>query len=241
MRYFALLVVVWTPLAAAQQNRSPAQQRIEAALKRVQADPKSVTAYNDLTAAFCRKARDTGELGLYDRAEAALQHTLQLSPGNYAARKLQVVVFLGRRQFAQALKLATEVNNQTHDDIGGWGLLVDANIALGNYAEAERDAQWILDLRRDSALGFEKAAGLRELFGDFEGAIEFYNEAILRTSQNDADQRAWLLTKTAHLQILSRNLKQAGELLDQALQLYPDSQLALGTLAKLRAARSATQ
>jgi len=43
--------------------------------------------------------------------------------------------------------------------------MVDANSALGNYSEAERDAQWILDLRRASALGFEKAADLRELFG----------------------------------------------------------------------------
>ena len=50
--------------------------------------------------------------------------------------------------------------------------------ALGNYTEAERDCQWILDLRRGSALGFEKAAGLRELFGDNEGAIEFYGEAF---------------------------------------------------------------
>jgi hypothetical protein len=66
-------------------------------------------------------------------------------------------------------------------------------------SEAERDAQWILDLRRASALGFEKAAGLRELFGDDLGAIEFYGEALTRTAQSDLDQRAWLLTQKARL------------------------------------------
>ncbi|MBV9155092.1 MAG: tetratricopeptide repeat protein [Acidobacteriaceae bacterium] len=128
------------------------------------------------------------------------------------------------------------LNHQAHDDIGVWGLLVDANVALGNYEEAERDAQWILDLRRGSALGFEKAAGLRELFGDFEGAIEFFRETDLRTSQNDLDQRAWLLTQIARLQLALGNAKVAGELLDQVAKLNPDSQLALATRARLQMA-----
>lgn len=216
------------------RGASPVDARIAAARKAVVASPKSWQPYNDLAFALCRKARDNGDVALYDEAAAALRHSNQLSPGNYDSQKLQVPVLLGRHEFAEALKLASDLNHKVPDDIGVWGLLVDANLALGNYADAERDAQWILDLRPGSALGFEKAAALREMFGDFEGAIEFLDEANRRTSQNDAGQRAWLLTESARLQIASNNPKRAGELLTQALNLFPDSQLAIANLAVLR-------
>lgn len=196
---------------------------------------KSVESYNDLAATLCRKARDNGDAALYEQAEQALQHSFQLAPRNYDAEKLEVTVLIGKREFQQALKLATEVNQRFRDDIAGWGLLVDANIAVGDYDAAERAAQWILDLRPGSSLGFEKAAALREIFGDPEGAGEFFDEAYRRTSPNDVEQRSWLLTQNARVQLAEGNRKRAEELLDKALQLYPDSQLAAATLAKVRA------
>jgi tetratricopeptide (TPR) repeat protein len=198
---------------------------------------KSAQSYNDLAATLCRKARDNGNIALYEQAEQALQHSFQLSPGNYDAEKLQVTVLIGKRQFSQALKLATEVNRRFRDDIAGWGLLVDANIAMGDYDAAERAAQWILDLRPGSSLGFEKAAVLREIFGDPEGSAEFFDEAYRRTSQNDVEQRSWLLTQNARAQLAEGNRKRAEELLEKALQLYPESQLAAATLAKARATK----
>jgi tetratricopeptide (TPR) repeat protein len=113
-------------------------------------------------------------------------------------------------------------------------LLVDSNVALGNLKEAERDAQWILDLRAGSSLGFEKAAGLRVLFGDPEGAIEFYEEAKRRTSSNDADQQAWLATQIAKIELDRGNVKAAEDRVREAMQLFPDSQLALAVESKVR-------
>ncbi len=238
MRYLLLLVVTvgCCSATAAEQKAvppSPVLGRIAAAQKKIQTSP-SAQSYNDLAFALCRQARDNGDEALYEEANSALQHSLQLSPGNYDAEKLKVTILLGQHKVTEALKLATALNQKTHDDIGGWGLLVDANIAVGNTAEAERDAQWILDLRAGSSLGFEKAAVLRELFGDTEGSIEFFEEAERRTSQNDADGRAWLMTQEARLQVKAGNRKRAGELLDQALKLFPDSRLALAEQAKLR-------
>ena len=232
MRY-----ALWFALTALGAFQAPAQvnpveQRIAAAQKKDQATPKSWQAYNDLAFAFCRKGRDNGEIAAYDQAQAALDHSFALSPGNYDAEKLQVTILLGKREFARALKLATELNNKVHDDIAVWGLLVDSNVALNNYPEAERDAQWILDLRAGSSLGFVKAAGLRVLFGDPQGAIEFYDEANRRTSANDVDEHAWLLTQIASIQLASGNVKEAEARLREAVKLFPDSQLAAAVQAK---------
>src|SRR3954453_3987364 len=182
-------------------GKSSADDRLREAEKKLKATSDSFQAYNDVAAALCRKARDTGEVTLYDRADSVLERSERLSPGNYEARKLVVVVLLGRQNYSRALPLAKAINRSVPDDIAGWGLLVDANIALGNYSEAERDAQWILDLRPGNPLGFEKAAALRELFGDIPGAVEFLDEANRRTSANDTDQRAWLLLQKCRLQL----------------------------------------
>jgi tetratricopeptide (TPR) repeat protein len=215
---------------------SPADQRIAAARQQLEANPKAFQTYNELAFALCRKARDTSDLSLYDQAGAAVNRSLELSPGNYDAMKLRASVLLGKHEFSAALKLAENLNHKTPDDIGAWALLVDANSALGNYAEAERDAQWVLNLRSGNALGFEKAAGLRELFGDNEGAIDFYEEALRRTAQSDLDQRAWLLTQKARLTLAAGNPKAAADILSEETRLFPDSQLATFVMADIEAA-----
>jgi tetratricopeptide (TPR) repeat protein len=213
---------------------SPVEVRVETARKQTLANPKSYQAYNDLAFAYCRWGRDSGDTKLYQNAQDALDQSTVLAPGNYDAQKLQAAVLLGKRDLKAAEKLASEVNKHVPDDIAGWALLVDVNVELGNYAEAERAAQWILDLRPGSSLGFLKAAGLREHFGDPEGASEFYEEALKRTSQVDLDQRAWLLTQDARQQLTMAKPQRAEELLRQALQLFPDSRLAQAGLAEVR-------
>jgi tetratricopeptide (TPR) repeat protein len=210
--------------------------RIAAARKQVDANPKSSAAYNDLAFALIRKGRDVQDEAIYREADSAINQSLHLTPDNYDARKLHVAVLLGTDRPVEALKLETELNHKLPDDIAGWALLVDANAAIGNYAEAEHAAQWVLDLRPGSALGFEKAAALREVFGDAEGSSEFLDEAVRRSSQNDADQRAWLLTQKARLVLASGNSKAAAGLLAEAMRLFPDSQLALAGLAQVKTA-----
>ena len=209
------------------------QLKITDAQKRSKADPKSWQPHADLAAAYLRSARDTEDAAQYDEAETAVKHLLQLSPGNYEGEKLEAAILLGKHEFANALKLATELNHKVPDDVAGWSLLVDIHVAIGGNAEAEREAQWILDLRPGSALGFEKAAGLRDLFGDAEGAIEFYQEANRRTSPNDPVQRAWLFSQIARVNLAADNLKAAQAALDQALALFPQSQLAAGIAADI--------
>jgi len=231
------MLAVLAPAALAAEQPDPVEARISAAQAKLKTSPESYTAYNDLAAALCRKGRDTEDLAVYEQAEIALGRSLQLSAANYEARKLQVTVLLGKHEFAAALALAQELNRNVPDDITGWASLAEANIALGNYADAEVQTQWVLDLRPGNTLGFEKAAALRVLFGDVPGAIEFLDEANRRTSPNDADQRAWLLTRKSDLQLISGYPKEAEESIQQAFQFFPDSQLGTEVLARVRLAQ----
>ena len=200
-------------------------------------DPRAAQGYVEKAYTLCQRARDGAKPALYTEASGALDRALELSPGNYDALKLRVAVLLGLDDFSEALARAKELNKKVPDDITVWGYLVDANMGLGDYDEAEKDAQWILDLRRGSTLGFAKAAALREAFGDPEGAIEFYNEALLRMSPAEKWERSRLMTRNGRLQMAAGNSMKAKEFLEGALAIDPESQEAMAGLAALAASQ----
>ena len=115
-----------------------------------------------------------------------------------------------------------------------YGFLTDANIELGNYADAEKSAQWMLNLRGANVPSLTRAAYLRELFGDNEGAVELMEMALRSVSPTEVEDRAWITTQIAHLKLASGKPQQAEELLQQALSEFPNYHYALGKLAKIR-------
>ena len=84
-----------------------------------------------------------------------------------------------------------------------YGFLVDGYTELGRYAEAEKAAQWMLDLRPGNVPALTRAAHLRELFGDHEGAVELMDTSYRRTADAEVEDRAWILTQIAHLSLLT--------------------------------------
>ena len=60
------------PAAAVSQEDSPAQQRIAAARQQLKADAKKVQAYNELTLALLRRARETADPSYLSEANDAL-------------------------------------------------------------------------------------------------------------------------------------------------------------------------
>ena len=234
------VTAVWLSGAAAAldsaQQDSPAQRRIEAARQAIESKP-GYTAYNDLAMALARRARETSDTAYYDQAEQALQKSLELAPGNFEAQKTQVWVLLGKHEFVQARAAAAALNKKVPDDVQVYGLLADANAELGDYAAAEEAAQWMLDLRPGNVPALLRAAYLRELFGDVDGALELMGAAFTRIPESETEDRAWILTQVAHLHLSIGNLDLADTALTEALALFPDYHYALGQLAKVRLAQ----
>jgi tetratricopeptide (TPR) repeat protein len=81
-----------------------------------------------------------------------------------------------------------------------------------------------------------RAAYLRELFGDVDGALELMGMAFSRLPDTETEERAWILTQVGHLHLSIGKPDLANAALEQALALFPDYHYALGQLAKVRLA-----
>ena len=92
----------------------------------------------------------------------------------------------------------------------------------------------MLDIRPGNVPGLTRAAHLRELFGDHEGAVELMDTAYRRTAVSEIEDRAWILTQIAHLSLLMCRTEAAEQLLTEALTVFPNYHYALAQLAEVR-------
>jgi tetratricopeptide (TPR) repeat protein len=234
----AILVVLMATSSLAQKtpaaNSSPAERAIAQAQTAIAKKPNQCDGYNQLAIALARRARETSDVNFYAQAEEALKKSLGLSPDNLDAEKIHVWLLLGRHEFSAALDDAKTLNRRIPDDVLVYGFLVDANAELGNYKDAETAAQWMLNLRPGNLPGLTRAAYLRELFGDVDGALELMNMAYQSTPPTENEDGAWILTQMGHLRLSEGNTAEAETLLRQALQKFSGYHYALGNLAKVR-------
>jgi len=237
----ALILMIAATWVVAQDNNttanavlSPAERGIVEARKAIEKKPTQYAGYNLLAMALSRRARETSDVNFYAQAEEALKKSFELAPHNLDGEKIRVWLLLGRHEFTAARDAALTLNKKVPDDVLIYGFLTDANAELGNYDEAEKAAQWMLDLRPGNLPGITRAAYLRELFGDLDGALELMGMAYQSTPPTEVEDRAWILTQMGHLQLSSGKTAAAESLLQEALAKFPGYHYALGNLAKAR-------
>jgi len=219
-------------------DNTPAQIRIAAAQQQLKADPKKVQACNELALAFLTRARETADSRYLNDAETALAQGLTLDANNFQLQRTQVALMLSRHNFAQAKEKARLLNRRTPDDVMTYGYLAEADIALGNYPEAETSAQWMLNLRPNNIPGLMIGARLRTLYGDSHGAIDFLNLAYSETSPTEVEDLAWIANQIASIQIESGQNDAAAQTLEQAEQLFPHYPCTIEDLARVRIAQN---
>jgi len=222
---------------AALKALTPAEQKIVWAEAAIKAHPDRSQPYNDLAVAYVSRAREITDSSYYDRAETAVQKSLQLTPDNWEGQKARVMVSLGRREFARALHLARVLNKKTPDDVLLYGLVADAAIAQGEYPEAEDAVQWMLDMRPGNVPALLRGAALRRLYGDTDGAMLFFSQAYQQIPPTQTEDLAWTLVQMADLQLSVGHVDDSDGLVRSALQKFPGYCLALETMARVQTAR----
>ena len=230
----ATSMIAQTSSPVTETKLSPAQQNMAQAERLIDKDPKNYEAYNALALALSRRARETSDVKFYTQAEETLQKSFEIAPENFDGERIHVWLLLGRHEFAAAREEALKLNKRMPDDVMVYGFLTDANVELGNYNEAEKAAQLMLNLRPGNLPGITRAAYLRELFGDVDGALELMDMALTSTGPSEVEDAAWILSQMGHLQLSVGRMAEAEKNLQQALVLFPGYHYAVGNLAKVR-------
>ena len=207
--------------SASAQELSPAQQRIAAARQQIAADPKKAEAYNNLALAFIRRAQETASADYDHQAAEAIATGFHLAPQDFQLRKTQVALFLDQHEFARAREEAKDLNLHNPDDPMIYGYLARAEIALGDYHDAEEATQWMLNLLPFNVPGLLIAADLRDHYGDPEGALDLLHRAYGETSPGETGELASIANRIASIEIDLGKLDAASQILQHADELFP--------------------
>jgi tetratricopeptide (TPR) repeat protein len=234
----ALLVLFGVPLGAVGQS-STADNHIAYYEHLLQRNPRDGTGYYRLGDAFIRKARETGDVAYFTRAEEALRQSLALAPGKAGALRHLAYVFYSRHEFTEAAAQATKALQLDPGDGDTYGVLGDAYLEVGRYAEAEAAYEKMMAQQKD-LYSYGRRAGLKSARGDVPGAMADLRRAIEsgQGTRQPSESISWAQWQLGAEHFMIGELQAAERCYGEALQTSPNYYRALGGLAQLRAAQN---
>src|ERR1051325_5268346 len=238
----ALIASRKTPIHADAENTQPAPCRfvlasfngaepIDTEIARQQAIIRngSTSGLERLGWTFVKKARVTFDASYYNLAEqcaACMEASVAKGPD---ALLLRAHALQSLHRFNEAEAVARELV-RTRERPFDYGVLGDVLVDQGKVREGAAAYQKMIDLRPDLQ-SYARAAHVRWLTGDLNGAIELMRLAVAGSSPNDADAAAWAYTRLSLYQLQHGATKQALESCSAALTLqsnYAPALLARG-------------
>lgn len=208
--------VILTPLS----SDKPIDQDIAQQQTLVLKNSSSTAAVEQLGWTFVKKARLSFDPGFYKLAEqcAACMEAKGLKGPDALLLRAHALQSLHR--FREAETVARELVSLRERPFD-YGVLGDILIDQGKIREAVDAYQKMVDLRPDLQ-SYARAAYVRWLTGDLDGAIQLTQLATTASSPNDAEASAWAFTRLALYQLQRGATKQALESCDAALTRQSD-------------------
>ena len=200
-----------------------------AAVKANPGDTKSMVALANL---FIMEARATGNYQYYDLAAMkCVNDILAKEPGNFEALTLKSLLYLSQHHFADGLALAETAEKINPYNAFLYGILVDGHVEMGNYDSAVISAEKMMSIRPDLR-SYARASYLREIFGDYPGAIEAMKMAIDAGLPGD-ESTEWARVQLGRLFENTGDLKSAEMNYTVALNQRPGYVHAMAGMARL--------
>jgi tetratricopeptide (TPR) repeat protein len=163
----------------AQSSEWTLSKKISAGLiQKIKNDPSDSKSRIALAAIYLQEARYSGNFAYYDRAALNCVNAVQKKDANnFEALTFKAMIYLSQHHFAEGLKWATQIQKTYSYSAFVYGILVDANVELGNYKAALDDADKMVSIRPDIR-SYSRISYLREIYGDIPGAIEAMTLAV---------------------------------------------------------------
>jgi tetratricopeptide (TPR) repeat protein len=219
-------------------NIPPVEDVIKFFQERLKANPQDAVSYTLLAGQYVRQARETGDVTSYQKAESALQESLQLFPSYGPAQALLASVYYAQHNFIPALELAQQVYEKDPRITDALVTIGDAQMALGNYPEAETAYQELEEQNATPPV-LARLAAFEELKGNPEEALDLMRRAARDALQSGGTKEsvAWYILRVGDINFNLGKYKEAGRYYEAALRVFDDYALAFAGLGKSRAAQ----
>jgi tetratricopeptide (TPR) repeat protein len=174
-------------------------------IQKIKENPSDIKSLNGLTAIYLQEARASGNYNYYDKAALnCVNAVLRKDAKNFEALTYRATIYLSQHHFAEGLNAAEQVQKMYPYSAFVYGILLDANVELGNYKSAVEDAEKMISIRPDIR-SYSRISYLREIHGDIAGAIDAMKMAV------DASSAGTESTEWARVQ-LGKLYEQLGEI-----------------------------
>ncbi len=226
--------------ALADSTEWPRTQNKDQELRlRLQRNPDDLKARLQLVSIFIAEARITGEHPYYYPATLTmLDSVLARDANNFEANVYKASVKMSQHQFAEGRALAQKARDLNPANAYAYGMLVDANVELGDYAKAVEMSDSMQKLK-PSLESYSRASYLRELYGDYSGAIQAMQMAA-NAGLPGSEPECWSRTTLGYLYEKTGKLDEAEGQYNTILKVRPSYAFALLGMARVQAARGDT-
>ena len=199
------------------------------------ARPPSAAQLDRQGNALAQRARETGDVSYYARAEAAYRRALRLAPRDLPATIGLGALALSRHEFRRGLELGRSAVALSPSTAAGYGVVGDALVELGRYPEAFAAFDRMVSLK-PSVSSYARVSYALELQGDFGAAAQALRLAV-DASIGEPDALAWTHTQLGKLYWSHGRVAAAAREYAAALRVRPGYVHALDALALVEAAR----
>jgi len=221
------LRLVLTP----QTGDSPTDKEISRLQQQIRNGQNRELRLEQLGWAFVTKARESFDPGFYKLAEQCARSIEKRNPQSHEAMLLRAHVLQNLHRFQESESLARILVEQRGLSFD-YGLLGDALMEQGKLNDAVEAYQQMMNLKPDLR-AYARAAHMRWLKGDLEGAIEAMQLAVSAASPSDAESAAWVNTRLAFYEFQAGRFNEAEQRCALALSLqgnYPPTLLLKGKI-----------
>lgn len=155
-----------------------AKKNVDNLIAKLKAKPGDTKTALALANAYIIESRISGNIAYYDKAALkTVDNIIEKEPKNYEALMLKSLLQLSQHHFAEGLETAKLAVSIDSNSAFIYGLLVDAHVEMGNYNEALAAADKMVSIRPDLR-SYSRIAYLREIYGDYPGAINAMKLAV---------------------------------------------------------------
>jgi tetratricopeptide (TPR) repeat protein len=208
------------------------KEKVKELNEKLDKDANDVKTRLQIAMIYLSEARITGEHPYYYPAILKiLDGILYLNPNNFEATTFKASVKMSQHQFAEARDLAEAARKINPDNAYVYGVLVDANVELGNYKEAVAMSDKMQNLK-PSLESYSRASYLREIYGDFKGSIEAMKMAV-QAGLPGSEPYCWSKNTLGQLYETTGKLEEAEQQYEGILAIRPSYAFALRGQARV--------